>query len=85
MKTLFVAVAMTLSWVLILLTIWSLISAVRDALRQARRMHAIPCPRCRFFSNNTHLKCCVHPHVVMTESACGCRDFEPDRKPLRFS
>lgn len=85
MEALFVAVAMILSWVLILLTVWSLLSAARDAIRQARRMYAIPCPRCRFFSNNTHLKCCVHPHLVMTDAATSCRDFEPQSKPMRWS
>lgn len=37
---------------------------------------SIPCRRCRYFSNNTHLNCAVHPSIAMTEEAGNCPDYQ---------
>ena len=54
---------------------WSLISFVIDIVAQAKRMHQIPCSRCRFFTGDYRLKCTVNPEVANTESAIDCGDF----------
>ncbi len=38
-------------------------------------LHQIPCKRCKFYSNDPHLKCAVNPSVVLTEKAIDCSDY----------
>lgn len=54
---------------------WSLISCVLDAIAQAKRMHQIPCTKCRFFTGDYRLKCTVNPSVANTEQAIDCSDY----------
>lgn len=44
----------------------------------------VPCPCCRYFSNNQFLKCTLHPVTAMTEQAVDCRDYCPHRKEQRI-
>jgi hypothetical protein len=37
----------------------------------------LPCQTCRFFSRNQHLRCAVHPSIVLTEQALNCPDYCP--------
>ncbi len=39
-----------------------------------------PCFRCRYFSNNSYLKCALHPVTALTEQAVNCRDYYPNSK-----
>lgn len=64
------------AWSFVGIGIWGLVAAVRDSLQRARRMHQIPCARCRYFSGNYLLKCPVHPDIALSETAIGCSDFE---------
>ena len=57
---------------------WSLISFTLDAIAQAKRMHQIPCTKCRFFTGDYHLKCTVSPGIANTEEAIGCSDYQGD-------
>ena len=34
-----------------------------------------PCYRCRYFSDNSYLKCALHPVTALTEQAVDCRDY----------
>lgn len=34
------------------------------------------CKSCRFFSNNSYLKCALHPSIVLTKQASNCSDYE---------
>ncbi len=54
---------------------WTIVSAVLDAMAQAKRMHQIPCGNCRFFTNNHRLKCTMSPYNANTEKAIDCRDY----------
>ncbi len=36
-----------------------------------------PCSNCRFFTNNYHLLCAVHPSIVFTKQAFDCSDYHP--------
>ena len=54
---------------------WSLISFARDAIVQAKKMHQIPCTKCRFFTGDYRLKCTINPSLANTESAIDCGDF----------
>ena len=57
---------------------WSLISFLTDITKTAKRMHQIPCTKCRFFTGDYRLKCTVNPHVANTEEAIDC----PDRQEI---
>lgn len=54
---------------------WSLISFTLDAIAQAKRMHQIPCTKCRFFTGDYRLKCTVNPEIANTEEAIECNDY----------
>lgn len=60
---------------LLSLCIWSLVSPFIAAVASAKRMHRIPCTKCRFFTNDYRLKCTVKPQTANTEDAIGCRDY----------
>ena len=36
------------------------------------------CTNCRFFNNNSYLKCAVHPTKVLKKSAQECLDYEAE-------
>ncbi len=55
---------------------WSLIGFLSDTVKTAKRMHQIPCTKCRFFTGDYRLKCTVNPHVANTEKAIGCPDCQ---------
>jgi hypothetical protein len=61
--------------------VWSIFQAAAVARVQLRRMHQVPCDRCIYFTNSSHLKCTVHPCKALTENAIDCRDFEVQRVP----
>jgi hypothetical protein len=54
---------------------WSLVSCILDIIAQTKKMHQIPCTKCRFFTGDYHLKCTVNPSVANTEQAIGCGDY----------
>ncbi len=54
---------------------WSLISCIMDVITQAKKMHQIPCSKCRFFTGDYRLKCTVNPSVANTEQAIDCGDY----------
>lgn len=56
---------------------WSLWNTVREGVRYLRRLHQVPCARCRYFTGEQVLKCTVHPCKAFSESAIDCLDFEP--------
>jgi hypothetical protein len=58
------------------LIVWTLWSALRDSFRVARRMHAIPCATCQYFTNDHRLKCPVQPMIANTEAAIECPDYQ---------
>ena len=55
---------------------WSLISFLIDITKTAKKMHQIPCTKCRFFTGDYRLKCTVNPHIANTEEAIGCDDCQ---------
>jgi hypothetical protein len=75
-QPLIVPVSFVVAWFLILMTAWSVISFFRDGLSRAKKMHTIPCPNCRFFTGDYHLKCSVHPTKALSEEAINCMDYE---------
>ena len=54
---------------------WSLISCIRDIAVQTKKMHQIPCTKCRFFTGDYRLKCTVSPSIANTEQAIDCSDY----------
>ena len=63
------------AWVIVLLTVGSLWSAIASTVTKAKQMHQIPCTGCQFFTNDYRLKCPVRPKIALTEEAIGCRDY----------
>lgn len=68
--------SMMIAWLLLLLPLWTMARAIAAVLHQAQQMHRIPCHNCRFYSGDPYLKCTVHPHHALTESAIHCPDFK---------
>ena len=55
---------------------WSLAGLVMDTVARARKMHQIPCTKCRFFTGDYRLKCTVNPSIANTEEAINCPDCQ---------
>ncbi|MBW4693431.1 MAG: hypothetical protein KME27_16905 [Lyngbya sp. HA4199-MV5] len=55
---------------------WSLWRTLQEGFRYLRRLHQVPCDRCRYFTGEQLLKCTVHPCKAFSEAAIDCLDFE---------
>ncbi|MBE9044452.1 hypothetical protein IQ255_08555 [Pleurocapsales cyanobacterium LEGE 10410] len=55
---------------------WSLAACIMDVARQAKKMHSIPCTKCRFFTGDYRLKCTANPSIANTEQAIHCGDYQ---------
>ncbi|MEB3338152.1 MAG: hypothetical protein VKJ46_11860 [Leptolyngbyaceae bacterium] len=67
------------AWALVSLLAWSIGSAIWGGIKQAKRMHQIPCANCQFFTGDYHLKCTVRPSTALSEMAIDCPDHQPNR------
>ena len=76
LQPILVPLCFILAWAGIFLSIWHVWTLFRESLANAQQMHKIPCPNCKFFTSNYHLKCPVHPITALSEEAIGCPDFE---------
>lgn len=57
----------------------SLFSSVMDVIAQAKKMHQIPCTKCRFFTGDYRLKCTANPIIANTEQAIDCIDYQESK------
>lgn len=71
-----------ITWLVIVLGIWSVISATVDVVKRSQQLHQIPCSHCQFFTGDYHLKCTVHPSSALTEDAIDCPDQRPVTNPF---
>ena len=69
------SVGLVLAWGFVGILGLTLMQFCRDLVQRSQRMHAIPCPRCQFFTRDYRLKCPVHPLIANTEAAIDCRDY----------
>ena len=71
-------IAIWAAFVCVISDTWKLNRRERSSLIQSTQL---PCKKCRFFHNNTYVKCAVSPHLALTKDAVNCSDFRPrDRK-----
>jgi hypothetical protein len=75
-----VPICFVCAWGLMAMVAWSLWSAVSTSVKNAKRMHQIPCPHCQFFTNDYRLKCPVNPTTAMSEQAIDCPDYREVRR-----
>jgi hypothetical protein len=38
--------------------------------------YGIKCDRCQYLDCNPHLKCAIHPSIVLTNQAINCKDYQ---------
>ena len=72
-----VPVCFITTWVVIFMLFSNLLSMGREGIKQAKRLHTIPCANCVFFTGDYHLKCTVNPTDALTERAIHCPDYRP--------
>ncbi|WOD40744.1 hypothetical protein [Nodosilinea sp. E11] len=63
-------------WVMVLLFVLALLLAIQDGLQRLRRLHQVPCFRCRYYTGSPYLKCPVRPRDAASEAALCCPDYE---------
>lgn len=61
-------------FILMLPDVWKV---ARAKIATLNRFHQVPCKNCRFFTNNHHLWCTVHPSIALTKQALNCADYHP--------
>ncbi|MDX2216796.1 MAG: hypothetical protein SFY66_26255 [Oculatellaceae cyanobacterium bins.114] len=79
LQPILVPLCFVVAWLVMTLVAWSIWSAIRDSVANAKQMHRIPCANCQFFTHDYHLKCTVHPGTALSEEAVNCMDYEPTR------
>jgi hypothetical protein len=63
-------------WALALAFVVAILLAVEDGLQRLKRLHQIPCYRCRYYTGSHYLKCPVNPLSACSEAALHCKDYE---------
>jgi hypothetical protein len=61
--------------------VWAVCLAVSEGCQTLRRLHAVPCTRCSYYTGCYYLKCTVDPYRALTTEAIDCLDFEPSIEP----
>lgn len=77
LQPLFVPICFVLAWLLVGAVVWTVVSALRAAIHNAKTLHSIPCANCQFFTNTHYLKCPVHPSEALSQEAINCPDYQP--------
>ncbi len=44
-----------------------------------KRLHQVPCHKCKYFTNSCYLKCTLNPQIACSEEAIDCRDYQPQQ------
>ena len=65
------------SWVIVILSSFSIWVTFKKGTNHLKRLHQVPCHNREFFTNDYRLKCTVNPVKACSEEAIGCIDFEP--------
>jgi hypothetical protein len=78
--TAFVMISFVIFWT-IGIFIYACIPKGRQHFSRFKLPPKTPCYRCRYFSNNSYLKCALYPVTALTEQAVDCRDYCPNSKP----
>lgn len=63
-------------WAVVLAFVLAVLLAGNDGVGRLRRLHQVPCFRCRYYTGSAYLKCPVHPLMAASEAALHCRDYE---------
>ncbi|PSN10718.1 hypothetical protein C7293_27060, partial [filamentous cyanobacterium CCT1] len=70
-------------WAMVLAFVLAVLLAINDGLQRLRRLHQVPCFRCRYYTGSPYLKCPVRPLDAASEAAIHCTDYETaDLGPL---
>lgn len=69
-----------LIWSVLLCFFCSIFLAMQDGVVYLKKLHAIPCDRCIFYTGESCLKCTIHPYKALTEEAVDCQDWEPNAR-----
>ena len=70
------------AWVVIASLGSNIFRLFQEGQARLKTLHQIPCANCRYFTNDRHLKCTVHPTVALSEDAINCADFESQQSWL---
>jgi hypothetical protein len=76
--------------IIILATCSTIITTIADYLSKWLKhlldfnFYGIKCDRCQYLDCNPHLKCAIHPSIVLTHQATNCKDYQPSLKQGLF-
>lgn len=65
-----------LIWAALLHLVLAGLLALDDGFKRLKRLHQIPCYRCRYYSRSPYLKCPLHPREACSEAVLQCPDYE---------
>ncbi|MCU0525653.1 MAG: hypothetical protein MUF72_12605 [Elainella sp. Prado103] len=71
-----IPICFAVAWLVVIMMVWNLWAAGRDAVNNAQQMHKIPCANCQFFTDTHYLKCPVHPTIALSKDAIDCPDYQ---------
>ena len=66
-----------LAWAMVFGTCWIITRHWKTGFIYVKRLHQVPCYKCKYFTNSCYLKCTVNPQLACSEDAIDCRDYQP--------
>jgi hypothetical protein len=67
-----------LAWGIVFSICWIIIQDCKAGFSYVKRLHQIPCCKCKYFTSSCYLKCTINPSFACSEEAIDCRDYQPD-------
>jgi hypothetical protein len=59
--------------------LWTVAHHWKTGFIYVKRLHQVPCHKCKYFTNSCYLKCTVNPHLACSEEAIMSK-LKPNRQ-----
>jgi hypothetical protein len=66
-----------LAWGMVIVLCWGIYENWMSGLIHIKKLHQVPCHKCKYFIDSSYLKCTVNPRIAGSEDAIDCRDYQP--------
>jgi hypothetical protein len=66
-----------LAWGMVISFCWAIYQNWKVGFVHIKKLHQVPCHKCKYFTDSCYLKCTVNPQIACSEDAIDCRDYQP--------
>ncbi len=72
-----VFICFLIAWGIAFGSCWTIYRNWKAGFIYVKKLHQVPCHKCKYFTNSCYLKCTVNPQIACSEDAIDCRDYQP--------